>query len=870
MGKARVFSDSARESVYQKEFDDELYNTASQQGSYNLGSVHFSDQSGIANISQGGADQRKANLKGALFTGNIGFSLQTAKLDVATKTINLNNDSAGVALSVISTDRFVTLSTGTTSDLVTITGAQRPGQTLRLYNTLTNTITIKHTAAATVNTIRTPDTNDLTFPGNAVMVFVFDITTAQWRVVGNVGGTGTGTTLPVVDTTSIVKGSVDATKLLRFEVDGFTAGATRVLTPPDADASLAGLELTQTFTGANTFTGLTKVRSGSFRIQQDADITKELIFSLSTATTGKAVAIISAHTDDRFITLPDLTTTLAGLAVTQTFTGANTFTGLTKVRSGSFRIQQDADITKELIFSLSTATTGKAVAIISAHTDDRFITLPDLTTTLAGLAVTQTFTAVNTFSSTIVAGGVSNGMSNIGILTFINNTATPAGNGIFFFDGTDLKAKTGSTTVNLTNIGGANFTDAVFRVTDESDLTKKFALDVGSNTTGITATLKFAASSNITLTMPNATTTIPGLATVQTFTAVNTFSANIVAGGAGDGVTNLGHLDFINNLATPAATVSLYSDGTTLFSKSNLNMNSKDILSLGGETINSLTADASPVGATDFVMTYDASATALKKVLLSNLPSGAQTPWVSDIDADGFDLNDLSNLEFRLTASAPSSGINAIWADAGGINIQALASDDTIDFKLGTAIQLRIDEDGELLWVLDGHKIVPQATSFQILSSAQTDAIQLWTGTSRTNATIEVNDTTTTWLTGTGDTTAVLIQLIQNNNTPVDSRTLANIDFMAENSVSVNQIYGRISVSSQDVTDATEDGLMQLGVMSAGTVVSAMDMEGGTSSSDGAKISFYGQTPVARQTLSATPTNTEISTVLRNLGLTKL
>lgn len=41
------------------------------------------------------------------------------------------------------------------------------------------------------------------------------------------------------------------------------------------------------------------------------------------------------------------------------------------------------------------------------------------------------------------------------------------------------------------------------------------------------------------------------------------------------------------------------------------------------ELITGLTADATPVAATDYVMTYDASATALKKVLMSNLPTGA-------------------------------------------------------------------------------------------------------------------------------------------------------------------------------------------------------------------------------------------------------
>lgn len=48
-----------------------------------------------------------------------------------------------------------------------------------------------------------------------------------------------GGSLPVVDTTAIVKGSVDETKQLRFEVDGFTAGATRVLTAQNMDYIIA-------------------------------------------------------------------------------------------------------------------------------------------------------------------------------------------------------------------------------------------------------------------------------------------------------------------------------------------------------------------------------------------------------------------------------------------------------------------------------------------------------------------------------------------------------------------------------------------------------------------------------------------------------
>jgi len=51
--------------------------------------------------------------------------------------------------------------------------------------------------------------------------------------------TGAGTSLPVVDTTGIAKGSVDATKIVRLEVDGLTTGTTRVLTVPDKDMTIA-------------------------------------------------------------------------------------------------------------------------------------------------------------------------------------------------------------------------------------------------------------------------------------------------------------------------------------------------------------------------------------------------------------------------------------------------------------------------------------------------------------------------------------------------------------------------------------------------------------------------------------------------------
>jgi len=59
---------------------------------------------------------------------------------------------------------------------------------------------------------------------------------------------GGGSSPPFADTQTIVKGSVDATKLIRFEVDGLTTGTTRVITTPDTDGTLVYESNTATLT----------------------------------------------------------------------------------------------------------------------------------------------------------------------------------------------------------------------------------------------------------------------------------------------------------------------------------------------------------------------------------------------------------------------------------------------------------------------------------------------------------------------------------------------------------------------------------------------------------------------------------------------
>jgi hypothetical protein len=84
-------------------------------------------------------------------------------------------------------------------------------------------------------------------------------------------------------------------------------------------------------------------------------------------------------------------------------------------------------------------------------------------------------------SSNVIGSGAGKGMTNIGELHFINNTATPSGNGVMYFDGTDLKVKSGSAVRNLSQINSNT-------ATRELDNLQNVALntDIGMNGNSIT------------------------------------------------------------------------------------------------------------------------------------------------------------------------------------------------------------------------------------------------------------------------------------------------------------------------------------------------------------------------------------------------
>lgn len=109
--------------------------------------------------------------------------------------------------------------------------------------------------------------NALTNVAAATNEHVLTKDTASGNAIFKVAGSGSSP--PFADTQTIVMGSADNTKLLRLEVDGFTTGVTRVLTPPNADILLAGQNFANSFSAAQTFTTFTT--SGDIGIRSALD-----------------------------------------------------------------------------------------------------------------------------------------------------------------------------------------------------------------------------------------------------------------------------------------------------------------------------------------------------------------------------------------------------------------------------------------------------------------------------------------------------------------------------------------------------------------------------------------------------------------------
>ena len=229
------------------------------------GDLRLGEQSGNSAQQQSGInrDPRMLPREGGQMLGNVGWTLGTARLITGTNDLDLWDDGAGAGVNRVPAMIIVSLDSGTSGTLTTITGKQRDGQRLMCFGIAGNTITITHTAAGTADTITCPNNSNVTWSDDQVVEFVYDITTDKWRLVTEPASGGGGITFPITPTVNDHEDTwtspVDIDlSLTTAHVNKFTLDGDLTLTfsniPADETQIEFELEFLQDGTGGHTVT----------------------------------------------------------------------------------------------------------------------------------------------------------------------------------------------------------------------------------------------------------------------------------------------------------------------------------------------------------------------------------------------------------------------------------------------------------------------------------------------------------------------------------------------------------------------------------------------------------------------------------------
>lgn len=200
----------------------------------------------------------------------------------------------------------------------------------------------------------------------------------------------------------LLSDGTDPTKLVSVEVSGATTAKTTTLTFAHTDnRAITFPNATCTLASlASAEVFENKTLEATCTLVDTADNTKVIAWDATGATTGKTTTLTFVGTDNRAITFPNATVTLASLTGTETFTNKT-------LTDASCTFGANGALTKAAKFDLSGATAGKTSTLTFAHSDDRAITFPNATCTLTGKDTTDILT-----NKTVDADGTGNVFTN--------------------------------------------------------------------------------------------------------------------------------------------------------------------------------------------------------------------------------------------------------------------------------------------------------------------------------------------------------------------------------------------------------------------------------------------------------------------------
>jgi hypothetical protein len=142
-----------------------------------------------------------------------------------------------------------------------------------------------------------------------------------------------------------------------------------------------------------------------------------------------------------------------------------------------------------------------------------------------------------------------------------------------------------------------------------------------------------------------------------------------------------GEINTASNVGTGGVGVFKQKSGTTIELKNINSTSSESGIAIVDDTgnnevdinlsINSLTADASPDGAADYVLTYDTSASVHKKVLLNNLPSSGSGLAYQEISATTeTSTTSMNYIQLDSMTVTPASGTYSVSFSSSGSQSQ--------------------------------------------------------------------------------------------------------------------------------------------------------------------------------------------------------